>query len=246
MPLLSDEAFVVETHPFSDRDVVAVLFTKSHGLRRVVARSARARMSRFAGSLDALNRVAATWAESDGKELGSLREIRLLGAILPAIGTPEAAAVVAWAADHLRSFVPAHEENAALWRLAVHVQEALLAGAPPRLVARYLEIWMLKLSGVFPRTDLCSGCGEPLPERGGIGLDPSGGFRCGSCSTREELSDGARRALGAILRRPLPELSPLGEATEELAELGELSTRVRRAWLGRELVSWPTVEGILA
>jgi DNA repair protein RecO (recombination protein O) len=252
MGLLSDDAFVVDLHPFGERDLVVILLTKGQGLRRCAARGARGRMSRFGGALQPLNEVRATWFEREGKDLGSLREARAIREIFPAVERdPAAGAVSAWIADHLRSFAPEHEENDRFWRLAVHLRDALLAGLPPLLVARYAEVWTLRIAGIFPRLADCGRCGNPLdpaPGDGDVPRDAAGHFLCGSCARGGAVvpfSRDAGRALRVLLERPLPELVPLAEARDELAMVAGLCRDLRRAFLGRELVSREVVESML-
>lgn len=252
MPLFTDEAFVLDLHPYGERDVVAILLTRSHGLRRTSARGARGRMTRFGGALQVLNEVRATWFEKEGKELGSLREARAIREIFPAVQRdPAAGAVSAWIADHLRSFAPEHEENDRFWRLAVHLRDALLAGIPPLLVARYTEVWTLKIAGVFPRLSDCGRCGTPLgpsPGEADVPRDAAGHFLCPSCARAVPsvpFPRDAGRALRALLERPLPELVPLAEAIDELAIVAGLCRDLRRTFLGRELVSRDVVETMI-
>jgi len=251
MPLTTDDAFVLDVHPFGERDVVAVLFSREHGLRRTSARGARARMGRFAGALQTMNEVRATWFEQEGRELVSLRDARAICEIFPSIEmNPGSGAVAAYAADHLRTFAQEHEVNPPLYRLGTHVRDALLAGSPPVLIARYVEVWSLKIAGVFPRVDSCGLCAGPLAsflEAEEIRRDLAGHFLCESCGRAgRPFSRGARLVLREILKRPLPELTPLADAAAELSEIEGICRDVRRGFLGKELVSYSVVKRLIA
>ena len=251
MPLVSDDAFVLDVHPYGERDVVAVLFTRVHGLKRTAAKGARARMSRFSGALQTLNEVQATWFDREGRELASLREARPVKEIFPAVGTdPAAGAVVAWIADHLRTFVPEHEENATFWRLAGHLRDALLAGVPPLLVARYAEVWALRLAGIFPplgACGICSGPIDPEPGDGDVARDAVGHFLCNGCARGgarfvEGRGAGAQSAGGPADHRA----QTSGGGAGELRRGGGALPRSPAGISGKELVSHGVVERMLA
>jgi DNA repair protein RecO (recombination protein O) len=250
--LSTDAAFVLDLHPYRERDLVVALLTRGHGLRRVTARGARARLTRFGGALQTMNEVEATWMSREGGDLGSLREARAVREIFPAVARdPAAGAVAAWIADHLRSFAPEHEEAPLYWRLAVHLRDELLGGTDPRLVAVYTELWVLRIAGIFPRLAACGRCGrglDPTPGEGESRRDAGGHFLCRECGLAGSVPFGhdSGRALVAMLARPLGQLGPLSAATGELAEVSALCRDVRRAFLGRELVSERSVAAILA
>lgn len=251
MTLTTDQAFVLDLHPFRERDVLVVLLTRGHGLRKVSARGARARLTRFGGALQTMNEIEATWYGREGEGLGSLREAKAKREFFPALEKdPAAAAVGAWIADHLRTFAPEHEEGALWWRLAVHLRDTLLDGGDPRLVAVYAELWVLRIAGIFPGLAACGRCGERLSPEVGDGevrRDAAGQFLCAACGLGGTIPFGrdAGRALKALIERPLGQLAPLAAARDELAAVSGLCRDVRCSFLGHELVSGPSVAAIL-
>jgi recombinational DNA repair protein (RecF pathway) len=56
-------------------------------------------------------------------------------------------------AESALTFVPESEQGGEVYRLVRHVLDALSAGVPAPLAARYFEVWLLRFAGVLPEED---------------------------------------------------------------------------------------------
>ena len=87
--------------------------------------------------------------------------------------------------------------------------DSLFAGGAPALTAAYFDVWILRLSGLFPSLAECARCGVALPAEGALSFDESlPGFLGPECKSGAgvRLSAPARRTLARIsLGSPGPE-----------------------------------------
>ncbi|MEM8961684.1 MAG: DNA repair protein RecO C-terminal domain-containing protein, partial [Acidobacteriota bacterium] len=127
---------------------------------------------------------------------------------------------------------------------------ALLDGVPATLAARYVEIWILRLAGVFPTPRDCPLCDRPLTTDARIIDD--GALICSACA-REHGYNTAPAVSGdglELLRRTAREdVRQLAEQPPRRGVLGEIEgvcARVRRAFLQDELKSYDVMRRILA
>ncbi|HET8646789.1 MAG TPA: DNA repair protein RecO C-terminal domain-containing protein, partial [Vicinamibacteria bacterium] len=89
---------------------------------------------------------------------------------------------------------------------------------PAALLARYIEAWLLRLSGLYPPLDRCSGCGGGLPGAELRYHAPAHGFICGQCgpATGPVLGTDVRALLQDVFRRGP---GAVGEAAQASADL---------------------------
>lgn len=240
MTLVSTTAFVLRVDPISERDLVAALLTKDHGVVRAAVKGARGK-SRRAASLQTLCEVSATYYRREGADLARLDAVDLLHSSYPLAQREETAMLVPYLAESALTFVPESEPGGEVYRLVRHVRDALEGGLPPTLCARYFEAWLLRLSGVLPDEGTCAVCGEPIPPGDAL-LDADAPGLCHpSCAPRGGVvvPSASRRLLQAMRRLPLPEVSPLAAPDAvALAGVEALCRDARRRFLGHELKSY--------
>ena len=155
------------------------------------------------------------------------------------LSTPlERALLLSTLAESLQTFVADSEPAEAFYRLARHAMDALFAGAPSELVAAYFDVWVLRLSGLFPNPAECAACGRPLQPSDPLLLDESRpGFigpecrrgevrgsrrrparRCSRSCRRPSIRTGAARALRRDRRGRAPRAAALSRTRAEVAE----------------------------
>jgi recombinational DNA repair protein (RecF pathway) len=124
------------------------------------------------------------------------------------------------------------------------VMDALFGGAPAPLVAAYFDVWILRLSGLFPQPRECAGCGRALEDSGPLLFDERRpGFIGAECRQGEvlRLTPDARQTLSGFLSGPLdPSARPRG-----LPEIARVARLARRHFLGHELKSQRVLAEIL-
>jgi len=210
VPRYEDEALVLDTHPYRDRDQILAVLTRSHGVIRGVLRRARGGKNPRAAATQLLSTVRISAFRGPHAELFSVAEIELRQSSYPLAKDLSAAASAAVICELLLTYCPPEEPAEKSFRLGVAALDALLGGRDPETVTSWVEYWILVLGGVLPPLDTCSRCGKPLKNRQ-IAVDPRG-FEplCEQCATpgTESLDTAAMAFLAACRRRPVVEMSP--------------------------------------
>ncbi|MDX1502437.1 MAG: DNA repair protein RecO [Thermoanaerobaculia bacterium] len=248
MALHTAEAQILDVVNLQEHDRIVSFLTREHGLKRGVARGARRKYSRFSGQLQPLAKVRVTWFQKPEKDLvriSSVETVRSSGKLQRHL---EDILLGGYLAEHLTEFAQENEESDHLYRLLDATVEALVGGADRRLVARYFEVWVLQLSGIFPELGRCSQCGRALGEGGARVPASADALLCPGCGEGLgglRLSAADLALLREIRRRPLAELARTPPPAERLTRLEGLAAAIRRAFLQRELRSYRVMERTL-
>ncbi len=240
MQLVTTPALLLEVQDLHDRDRIVTVLTAGRGRVRGVAPGAKRKYSRFAGQLQPLSKVRLSWFEKEGRELVRITDCELMRPASRLHSTLEGILAGACFADQMRAFAQENEESEALFRLLDTCLAALEEGADLELVARYYEIWVLRLAGIYPPPWSCPQCGHTFEPAEVARFDQaSQALLCSSCAASgfkvsapalELLRRSARENL-IHWRQPMP-------SSALLHELEETAGQVRRAFLGHELKSF--------
>jgi DNA repair protein RecO (recombination protein O) len=195
-------AYALRTWPLGEADLIAEFFTLERGRVRVVARSARRPKSRFRSSLQPFTRSRIVYFQRDKDDLGRLSSCEIECSYFETLATLENAPLAAYWAELIIGFTPELDPIPDIYRLMGAALDALAAGAEPELMARYVEVWLLKISGFLPDLQHCSQCGRAM--QGDVWVsEVTQGFVCGrDCSggvATKRLATPARALLAAIL-----------------------------------------------
>lgn len=232
----ASDAFILGTYPVRERDRIVSFLTRDSGKKRGVARGARSPKSAFAGALEPMTEVRLLYFEKEGRELVSLDSADVVRSSFPLSKDLDRALLLSALAESLQTFVSDSDPAEPFYRLARHCLDALFTGAPADAVAAYFDVWILKLSGLFPSPAECVVCGAPLGSEGPLLFDESRpGFLHAECRGGEvlRLSAAGRATLRQILTAPLdPAARPAA-----LSEIASVARRARRHFLGHELKS---------
>ncbi len=241
---VASEAFILATYPLREKDRIVSFLTRDTGKKRGVARGARNPRSSFSGALEPMTEVRILYFEKEAQELVSINSADLVRSSFP-LSTPlDRALLLSTMAESLQTFVADSEPAESFYRLARHAMDALFAGAAAEVVSAYFDVWILRLSGLFPNPSECAGCGKPLDRIEPLLLDEARpGFVGAECRRGEvlRLSSAARETLFRILSAPLDPAS----RPERLAEIAEVTRRARRHFLGHELKSQRVLSEVL-
>jgi len=242
--LHTSDAFVLGTHALRETDRIVSFLTRDAGKKRGVARGARRSNSAFSGVLEPMTEARVVYYEKEGRELVS---INAADAIRPSFALSkdlEKALLLSTLAESLETFVSESDPAEAFYRLGRHAMDALFADAPASLVSAYFDVWILKLSGLFPDPRECAGCGRALEASGTLLFDERRpGFIGSECRHGEtlRLTADAHGTLFAFLSGPLdPRSRPKG-----LPEIARVSRLARRHFLGHELKSQRVLAEVL-
>lgn len=200
MPLVTTEAVVLQTFPYSETSKVLRLLTRTHGVQSAMARGARRPRSRFGGVLEPFTEGLATFYLKRGRDLHTLSGFELvrtrqqLGRDLVRFGS---ASLIA----ELVIRTGSEEAEPGLYE---QVRDGLdrLAGAPEdQIGARALaEAWaLIARLGFAPAVQHCVICSVHVREDADAFFDyAAGGVHCTDCG-----SDAPGRQLPAAARRDM-------------------------------------------
>jgi DNA repair protein RecO (recombination protein O) len=240
----SSHAFILGTHALREKDRIVSFLTKDSGKKRGVARGARSPRSQFAGLLEPMTEANVTYFEKEGRELVSINSLDAIRPSFPLSKDLDCALLVSALAESLQTFVSDSDPAEPFYRLARHVLDALFEGAMPAAVRAYFDVWILKLSGLFPTPSECAGCDRPLGTTGALLFDGRRpGFIGPECRSGEalRLSPAASDTLRAFLGAPFDS----ARAYEGIPEVSAIAGLARRHFLGHELKSQRVLAEVL-
>lgn len=240
MGLQETEAIVLRTHRLGEADKIVVMLTRDAGVVRGTARGARKMKSRYGASLEPFTHIRVSYFEKESRELVSLGQTEILRSHFELLADDRAYTLLEYLGELILEFSPPHEPNEKLFRMVAATLEdfARTPGAGAGL-ARYFEIWTLKLAGFWPELKVCARCRRALDARGPEAAYAQGAaLVCGQCAPAGGLHVSAEalshmRAAGR--QRPgdwAEGLSRLAEA--EQAQIERLNSHLITRALERE------------
>ena len=246
MRILSGEAILLDAIDLHERDRVVTFLTAEWGKKRGVARGARAKYSRFAGQLQPLSKVAVRWFEKEGRELVRIESVELIEPCRALLEDLDGILLGSYLAEHLVCFAQENEDSDSFYRLLDGSLRWIEQGIDRDLVARYFEVWVLRLAGIFPPPRECPMCGRELASAGGAVLDRAGPeIRCRDCADDREtrLSAPTVTFLLRSAREAPPAIAGGGAAMSAvLREVERACAQVRTSFLHQELRSYQVMQ----
>ncbi len=249
MQLNTSEAILLDVVDLADYDRIVAFLTPDQGQVKGVAKGARRKHSRFAGQLQPLAKVEATWMAKSGRELVRLSGVDLIRSAEALNHDLETLLVGGYLADHMIEFAQENEDSRKLYRLLDATVEGLLGGVGVALATRYFEIWMLRLAGIFPEPVDCPRCGGSVLERGAALPHGEMTLVCRECHPGGEDEAVSTEVLETIVRTRFQGLTEMAETPpgpEALRGVEAICRTVRRAFLQRELRSYRVLQQALA
>ncbi len=248
MRSLSAEALLLDTINLKERDRIISFLTSEWGKKRGVAQGARAKYSRFSGQLQPLAKVAVTWFEKEGRDLVRISEVELVRSAVPLQEDLEGILLGSYLAEQMSEFSQENEESEKSFRLLDTTLAALLEGCDRDLAARYFEVWVLRLNGIFPAPRECPLCGEQI-EGHAVLLESEGAVvctRCGGGQRQIAIHGGELEFLTRSAGENLPQMADRPPARTVLRRIESLCAHVRRQFLQSELKSYGVMKRTLA
>jgi DNA repair protein RecO (recombination protein O) len=246
--VLSAEALVLDVVDLHEVDRIVTFLTREHGKKRGVARGARRKHARFAGQLQPLAKVQVTWFERPGRELVRVEQVELVRAAGHLLADLEGILLGSYLAEHVGAFAQEDAQHEPLYRLLDAALAALAERVDPDLVARYVEVWVLRLEGLFPTPRVCPVCGAELAAEAWLTAD--GALVCAACRRDRPGSTQVAAAALELLRRSgresLAQLAAAPPSRAALREVERVCGRIRRGFLGHELRSYEVMRRTLA
>lgn len=194
MPLYRTDGVVLRTYKLGEADRIVVIYTRSRGKVRAVAKGVRRTKSRFGARLEPASIVHAQFYEGRNLDIVTQAEtVQRLALLRSDLSRYGRAALILETIDHLTE---EGESNPALYRLITGVLTELDREGNPLVVPSFVAK-LLALEGVQPLLDQCANCGSEGPL---VALALHlGGVVCHDCRQGDPISDDARMALQQIL-----------------------------------------------
>lgn len=185
MQIKDSEAIVLRTFKLAEADKIIVCLTKTYGLIRGVAKGARRLKSRFGASLEPFSLIKVSFVEKEGRELVTISQTEILRSYFSLAGVGETFAGLEYLSELAIEFAPPHQPDERFFRMVNSCVEAIEA-SPEHLhaIARYFEVWALRLSGFLADVGKCGKCGQKLSveEKKTVFATPEFAVRCESCA----------------------------------------------------------------
>ncbi len=232
MALVQSEGIVLKTHALGDTSRIAVVYTREHGLVRLVAKGSRKTPSRFGFALEPLSRARFIYYYKPDRDLHLLSKADLLAAIGSRLADLVRLSHAEAALELIDRLVWGEEPHAELFDLLAQTLEATVAAPEVALPAITIafELQVASLLGYRPRLDACAHCGAPVsrerlfsPARGGLVCD-----RCAAEGGTVKLSADALAGLSLLLSRPVCEAGDYVEVRRAGEILGVIEAFLRQ------------------
>jgi DNA repair protein RecO (recombination protein O) len=189
MGLVKTGAIILRTYKLAEADKIVVCLTEKAGVVRGVARGARRLLSKFGAALEPFTLVSLNYFEKEGRELVTIKESEIVHSYFLLARESETVRTLEYLAQLVEEFAPPSQIDERLFRMMrVCIEAAAQSPEKVEAIARYFELWILKLSGFLPDILNCVDC------RRRIGGNPAHAFlsferglRCTDCTVEGEL-----------------------------------------------------------
>lgn len=238
------DAFILGTHALRERDRIVSFLTRDAGKKRGVARGARSPRSSFSGALEPMTEVRIVYFEKESRDLVSIDEAAPIRSSFSLSRDLGRALLLSALAESLEVFVSDSDPAEPFYRLARHAIDSLIGGVPLEVVAAYFDVWILKLSGLFPSPSECSGCGRKIAAGQTLLFDEGRPGFIGPECRRGEAVRLSREATGTLRHFLSSPLDPAAGA-KGLDEIAAVAGLARRHFLGHELKSRRVIDEVL-
>lgn len=214
MPARVSEAFVIQSYPLQESDLIVSFLARDLGKMRGVAKRARRPKSPFGAGLERLSRVRLSYFQKETRELVNIDGCEILQSQFALVRDYQAGVALDFMAEIAEQLLPPAEPNEKFFRLMAAALEQMRSGQPGAvwLTTTYFAFWALRLSGLLPELHACLECGGWLddpgsPSRAFFAKGRPGLF-CPHCRHQsglggQELSAASRAVAARMLKEPI-------------------------------------------
>lgn len=216
MALVHDRCICLKKTEFSETSQILTLFSRQHGITRVIAKGAHRRTkagaSKFDGGIDFLDLGQAVFSHDPARDLVPLTEWSLREGHLGLRRSLRGIYLGLYAAELVGRLIEEHDPHPELFdRLEFTLPELATLRREESFLA--FEMDLLRESGYLAELFSCVSCGFALDERGPTYFSSErGGTICRNCETsapdRNPIDPRLLRLLQGILRLPRANGSP--------------------------------------
>ncbi len=256
MPARVSEAFVLQTWPFKEGDLIVSFLTRDSGKLRGVARRARRPKSGFGSGLERLSHIKMAYFQRENRELVNIDSCDLLHSQFGLLNNFTSACALDFVAEVSEQLLPAAEPSEKYFRLVTAVLDHLREAGPSAQAVwkaiTYFSVWAVKLAGLLPQLHVCLGCGSWLedpeqPQRAFFGRHLAGLY-CHDCRRTLDargtwdLSAESRAIAEEILHTPITQLPERAWGQSTAADLRRFLTQKMESQIERKLITFSVLE----
>lgn len=199
MATYTTTGITIKQHPMGEYDTILVLFTREHGLKRVVAKGARRANSKLGGKSEPLYR--ATWFLGKGKNMDVVAQCEPQHAHRGLRTDLERLLHAMYLAELASACLDEGQPHPEVFDLLASALLALEAADSPELITAWFELALLRELGYDLALTACVQCGEALGTDGCGFSGEAGGCVCDAC---QAITGGMRlHAKGLVLLQRL-------------------------------------------
>ncbi|MCK4350058.1 MAG: DNA repair protein RecO [Candidatus Krumholzibacteria bacterium] len=219
--ILKDRSIVLRTYDYGETSLVVSFLTRSHGKIRLLAKGAKKNKSPFAGSLrtGSLGNIVFYFKQERGLHL--LKEIENSGIFQNSIEDLEKLCIFQAGLEVLDRSVKERDADELIFDLFEGFIRLLPRIADSWVVLFALYARLLKLTGFYPATDRCAGCGTDLVH-GFMAQPQAGRITCVACGVDGALfvSERSARLLSMLMLDDMSGIEELSIQPDERKEIG--------------------------
>src|SRR5579862_5655363 len=128
MPVRVSEAFVIQTYPLQESDLIVSFLARDLGKLRGVAKRARRPKSPFGAGLERLSRVRMSYFQKETRELVSLDSCELIQSQFNLVSDYQSGVALDFMAEISEQLLPPAEPNEKFFRLLGAALEQMRSG----------------------------------------------------------------------------------------------------------------------
>lgn len=240
MALIETESLVLKSYNLAEADKIVVLLTRYHGIVRGVAKGAKRLKSKFGSGLEPFSVVHATYFQKEVLELVSIQKIDIIQSNFAAASSPDFLQKFSFLSDLLIAFLPPHDPNETLYRMAKACIDTVVADPESiQSVGVYFEAWLLKLSGYLPDWSRCDQCGRAFDEREEASVQANFHLLCQNCqrASRTQINAETRLLVSKAMRLSPTDFSAIvNETPQSVDSLSRILRQIISHSIGKEIV----------
>lgn len=198
-------------YPTGEYDKILVIFTREHGLKRVMAKGARRKQSKLGGKSEPLMR--AEWFLGKGRGLDVVAQCEGLHAHRALREDLDRLLHGMHLAELVEALLEDEQPHPEVFDLLASTLMVLEVAASPPLVAAWFELTLLRALGYGLELDACVLCGDGLVHDGCGFAAEEGGALCAACRAVSGRMRLHHKGLDLLRRLAAVELSAIAAHT---------------------------------
>ncbi|MFQ6083062.1 MAG: DNA repair protein RecO [Candidatus Aminicenantia bacterium] len=222
MGISTSEAIILKSFNVNDQDKIVTFFTKDKGIIKGIAKGARKFGNRFGSSLEPLSSVKVIYYEKETKELVTIQGCDLLESYFDIQKDLKVAFHFSYFSELTEEFLPLKAKEDLSFRLLESVLRTIKERKDVSLVARYFEMWLLKIYGILPDFSQCLKCKKKWPQIAWLSPKKDGIY-CDECAQikKHQLASSMRLFLNWALKNPPQKTENISLSKEQLKSIAQ-------------------------